>query len=252
MVFNTTAWPVSYFTGDLEVIEHALKGVLKLRYRGGTAIREAVYEAANRFIWFDDREDPCRRAVLVITDNMGRPTRSERSAVENLWEANALLSGLIVSNHAANISLPGLLAPLGVKRKGGIGGSVEKTAGDIISSNDLGSSFPEMIHRIRSRYSLYYRFPEGKPGAVRNVRVELSGQGQEHFHRRMSLLGRATRSATLTSVPDSPGVELRGTTIASSRRRNPAGLIKSLQNVRLLDCPASKVARLCLVQWRRG
>jgi len=78
--------------------------VLDLPFRGGTAIRSAIHDAANRFIWFDDRQDQCRRAVLIITDNLSLPNRSETSFVEDLWEADALLSGLIVRNIAANIT----------------------------------------------------------------------------------------------------------------------------------------------------
>jgi VWFA-related protein len=183
MVFNTQSRLVSPFTADSKATEHAISDVLSLRFRGGTSIRNAVYDAASRFIWFDDRQDQCRRAVLVITDNVGRPNRSEASVIENLSEADALLSGLIVRNLAANISVVGLLSPLGVKRPGGIEGIADKTGGDIISSDDLATSFPEMIRRLRSRYSLYYRVPENQVQRPRTVRVELSPETRQRFPR---------------------------------------------------------------------
>ncbi len=58
---------------------------------------------------------------------------------------------------------------------------MEKTGGDIIRSDDLGSAFPEMMHRLRSRYSLYYKLPEGKPGSVGNIHVELSADVRNRF-----------------------------------------------------------------------
>ncbi len=130
---------------------------------------------------FDDRQAQCRRAVLAVTDNVGIPGRSETSVIDTLREADALLSGLIVSNRLANLSLLGLLSPLGAKRPGGIEGIVEKTGGDVIYSDDLTTSFPEMIHRLRSRYSLYYRIPEQQAGPKRTVRVELSAEAKARF-----------------------------------------------------------------------
>jgi hypothetical protein len=181
MIFNTHSRPVSAFTSDSRTTEKAINHVLDLPFRGGTAIRNAVYDAANRFIRFDDRQDQCRRAVLIVTDNVGRPNRSETSVIENLWEADALLSGLVVRNIAANISVVGLLSPLGVKRPGGIEGIIEKTGGDMISSHDLAASFPEMIRRLRSRYSLYYRVPENQVEGRRTVRMELSPETRQRF-----------------------------------------------------------------------
>ncbi len=183
MVFTTRSRVISQFTADTKRTQQALQEVLSLRFRGGTAIRSSVYEAANRFIWFDDRQDQCRRAVLVITDNVGRPNRSEASVTANLWEADALLSGLVVRNLVANISVVGLLSPLGVKRPGGIEGIVEKTGGDIIYSDQLAASFPEMIRRLRSRYSLYYRIGENEAGRERTVKVELSAEALSRLPR---------------------------------------------------------------------
>jgi len=39
----------------------------------------------------------------------------------------------------------------------------------------------EMMRRIRSRYSLYYPMPEGKPGSWRSIRAELTHDAQERF-----------------------------------------------------------------------
>ncbi len=183
MVFNTHSRPVSPFTSDSKTTERAIQQVLELPFHGGTAIRNAVHDAANRFITIDDRKDQCRRAVLVVTDNVGIPNRTETSVVDNLGEADALLSGLIVRNLAANISVVGLLSPLGVKRPGGIEGIVEKTGGDVIASDDLATSFPEMIRRLRSRYSLYYRVPEDQVERQRTVHLELAPETMQRYPR---------------------------------------------------------------------
>jgi hypothetical protein len=60
-------------------------------------------------------------------------------------------------------------------------GITEKTGGDFIHSEDAGTAFEDSMHRIRSRYSLYYPLPEGKAGATRTIHVELAGEAaKEH------------------------------------------------------------------------
>jgi hypothetical protein len=39
----------------------------------------------------------------LSTDNFGKPTRSKASVVEHLWEADALLSGLVVTDRISNV-----------------------------------------------------------------------------------------------------------------------------------------------------
>ena len=180
MVFSSESQVVAPFSDDLDAVERAIERVLKLRFRGRTFIQAAVYDAANRFIYWGDRNHR-RRAVLIVTDNHGRPTRSKASVLEHLWEADALLSGLVVTDRVANVSIGGLLEQFGVKRPGGIEDFVENTGGDLIRSDDLVAAFPEMMHRIRSRYSLYYPLPKGDLDSVRTIRVELTAEAQQRF-----------------------------------------------------------------------
>jgi hypothetical protein len=44
----------------------------------------------------------------------------------------------------------------------------------MVRATDIDIFFPEMIRRLRRRYSLYYRLPEGATQGEREVRVELS------------------------------------------------------------------------------
>lgn len=177
MVFSTEARVVAPFSGDLGEAEEAIHRVLSLHFGGGTRIQDAVYDAANRFIQLANH-DRMRRAVLVVTDNLGIPARRKSAVIECLWEADALLSGLVVTNRTA---LKGLLAPLGATRPGGIEDLVEKTGGDFIRSDDLNTAFPEAMHRIRSRYTLYYRLPECEVGSLRAIDVQLSDRGRDRF-----------------------------------------------------------------------
>jgi VWFA-related protein len=171
MAFNDQTFMGTPFTGDPESIELDIEDVLKLRFGGGTLIQQAVDDAAVRMI--QEGRAHRRRAILIITDNLGVHTRREISVVCHLWEADAVLSGLIVR--------AGLLSRSLNHVGGGMEHIAEKTGGDAIRCDDPASAFSEMMHRIRIRYSLYYPMPEGKVGSFRSIRVELSPDAQTRF-----------------------------------------------------------------------
>ncbi|MEO8050276.1 MAG: hypothetical protein ABI833_07650, partial [Acidobacteriota bacterium] len=186
MTFTSTAAVVLPFTTDLESVEYSIQGILDHRFRGSTQIREGIYEAADYFI--GSERSPRRRAIVVITDNLGGHKRSEAAAVTNLWEADAVLSGIVTPRHIPR----GLPRPRGFpddpidpiaerlleRSSAGIDGIAQKTGGDALHSDAPGAALAEMMHRIRSRYSLYYRMPEGSPGSLRSIRVELSSKSK--------------------------------------------------------------------------
>jgi VWFA-related protein len=180
MVFNTRSSEVAGFTEDLDAVQRTIEeDVLHLRFGGGTRIQDAVDAAALRLM--HEPKSERRRAVLIITDNMGVRTRREQSVVTDFWEADALLSGLIVSNKLfRTIRTVGVvLGPQNLLMEAGMKGIAEKTGGDALSARDVGTAFQESMHRIRSRYSLYYAQPPGKPGTRRSIQVELARSAAE-------------------------------------------------------------------------
>lgn len=176
MTFNRRSREIAGFTEDLNAVEKTIEeDVLRNPFGGSTMIQASVDDAALRFL--HEPRSERRRAVLVITDNMGMRTRREQSVVRDFWEADALLSGLIVSNKKfRTIHTIGLImAPDMMLLEAGMKGIAEKTGGDAISAEDPGMAFQESMHRIRTRYSLYYAQPKGHPGSRRSIRVELTG-----------------------------------------------------------------------------
>jgi VWFA-related protein len=163
MVFNRKSRIVAPFSSNLEDVERAVQSVLGLKFGGGTHILAAVNDAA--LILLREPKRGCRRAVLIITDNYGLRTRSEKTVVRHLWEADALLSGLIVRNpgFAALHRYSSILAPQTRIMEQGMTGVAEKTGGETLTSDNPGPAFREMLHSIRHRYSLYYVMPRGKP-----------------------------------------------------------------------------------------
>ena len=182
MVFNTRTRVLSPFSEDLSAVERTIRDdVMGLRFGGGTLIQKAVDEAALRYL--HDPRTERRRAVLIVTDNAGLRTRREDAVVRDFWEADALLSGLIIRNRATQAArtIGTVIAPPTLLMHAGMKGIAEKTGGDAIASDDPGAAFPEMMHRIRSRYSLYYVMPPGTTGASRKIQVELSPEAQKRF-----------------------------------------------------------------------
>jgi Ca-activated chloride channel homolog len=182
MTFETHTQVIQPFTEDLEAVERSIHDdILGQRFGGGTLIQQAVDDAALRFL--HEKKSERRRAVLIITDNYGTRTRREESVVRDFWEADALLSGLIVRNpqfqtmHTVGV----ILAPQRLAMEAGMKGIAQKTGGDTLHSDDPSSAFREAMHRIRTRYSLYYGLPQGKPGAARTVHVELTPAAAKRY-----------------------------------------------------------------------
>ncbi|HEY2012475.1 MAG TPA: VWA domain-containing protein [Bryobacteraceae bacterium] len=182
MVFNSRSRLVAPFTEDLDAIDRAIRDdVLGGTFGGGTLIQSAVDAAALRFL--HEKRSQRRRAVLIITDNIGQRTRREESVVRDFWEADALLSGLIVPNPGAQAirTVATIMGPQNLLMQAGMKGIAQKTGGDAIRANDPAQAFQDAIHRIRSRYGLYYALPKSKPGTTRSIRVELAAEAARRF-----------------------------------------------------------------------
>jgi hypothetical protein len=100
MTFHDGSHVVASFSDDFEVVQQAINRILEFRFSGGTHIQDGVYDATKELISYGNR-DRSRRAVLVITDNLGLPAHHKAQILESLWEADALLSGLVVPNRTA-------------------------------------------------------------------------------------------------------------------------------------------------------
>jgi VWFA-related protein len=182
VVFNTHTRVIAPFTEDLEAVQRSIQeDVLGLRFGGGTFIQSAVSDSAKMLM--DQPRTARRRAVLVITDDMGQRTRRESTVVTELWEADALLTGLIVRSELVQTlhRINTITHPYLIGLQAGVKGIAQKTGGDFIHAGEAGQAFQESMRRIRQRYSLYYPMPDGKPGARRAIRVELTGDAAKRY-----------------------------------------------------------------------
>ena len=157
--FNADAWLIGEFTDDFDAVEKTVSRVVDLRYGGGTHILAAVDKAGE---YFHKHADPQRRhAILVLTDDDGQASASEKSAANHMWTV---------------ISVCGLIIPTPMSQRGreseeNMLGIANKTGGETADADDPGHTFREMLRSIRRRYSLYYAMPAGKAGAARKVEL---------------------------------------------------------------------------------
>jgi VWFA-related protein len=172
--FNADAWLMADFNDNLDAVEATVNRVVDLRFGGGTHILQALDMAGEHF---HKHADPQRRhAILILTDDDGQPSASEKSVVNHMWQDDILVCGLIIPT-------PG--SARGIGARGGIGedmlGVALKTGGETVDADDPGHTFREMLRRIRRRYSIYYATPNGKAGSTRKVQLDLSATARNRY-----------------------------------------------------------------------
>jgi VWFA-related protein len=176
MTFHSRSQIVATFTDDLDAVERTINvEVLAGKFKGGTRLLAGVDDAAKYFL--EQPRTGRRRAVLILTDDYGQRSRRPSTVVHRLWEADAILSGLIIRSGAGTaITTASMIANpvMGLAMREGMDGVADKTGGDTIKADDPGDAFRDAMRRIRLRYSLYYAMPAAQPGEQRQVKVELT------------------------------------------------------------------------------
>lgn len=140
----------------------------------GTNINPAIIDSA-RYLREQAGNKPGRRAIVILTDNEGLHYQvTDEQTIEALNAADAVLNAIVT---------PGAKPPE-QNRKGvtynpdftpaDVFNLAQATGGEVLKANKTGETFQEMMQRIRLRYSLHYRAPEGTPGQTRRVEVLLS------------------------------------------------------------------------------
>lgn len=175
MTFHSNSTLVAPFTEDLNAVARTINDeVVGGRFGGGTRLLAGVDDAAEYFL--REPRTQRRRAVLILTDNYGQRSRRASTVVHRLWEADAVLSGLIIRGAGETAVRTAMLvsSPLTMLIQEGMAGVAEKTGGDTIKADDAGDALRNSMRRIRLRYSLYYAMPPANPGEQRQIKVELS------------------------------------------------------------------------------
>jgi VWFA-related protein len=137
----------------------------------GTAINPAIIEAAKLL---DKDGSPGRRAILIVTDNLGINYQSnDELAVGYLLRADASLNAIVVGR-AIRPGPPKSgdnpdYTPADVFKL------AEVSGGEAVKAERAAASFGEMISRIRDRYTIAYHMPEGAAaGSFHRITVALT------------------------------------------------------------------------------
>jgi hypothetical protein len=170
---------ISDFTGDFDGAERSIGNqVLQREFNTGTnlcSIQRGFDGAAQQFLHYSNGNR--RRAIIVITDDLGAPTRTDTvtNTMHDFWKSNSVVLGVIVHIGASGFSI-------GPPYRGARY-AADKTGGTLLNTGDAAEGPHEMIHRLRSRYSLYYALPQGKPGKERKIRVQLAPDADKRYPR---------------------------------------------------------------------
>jgi hypothetical protein len=168
MAFTKTTAVTQPLTADLSTVAEGIRAATSLRIGLDTDINQALWSAAD---YLRGADGTARRAILIITDNM-QLTRVPDSLVnEQLSQAGALLDGLLLRGA---IPVPRVTHP-------GILGFARNTGGEVIEGNHPAGRLPEMIRRIKFRYSLHFKPVETTSPQPRRIRVELTPEARERY-----------------------------------------------------------------------
>jgi VWFA-related protein len=181
MAFDTRYWIVFPLTANIEwAAEQLSSRIPRTEFEGGTYILQALAGAAGYFKKLPPAQAR-RRTILVFTDNDGYGMDSPKGVLNSIWEANAVINGVVIPN-AETISRR--LGPFGWQRMDSpddINPMVDQTGGETIDASQDQNAFPDMLKRMRKRYTLYYAMPNAKPGEHRFVEVKLTDGVQRRF-----------------------------------------------------------------------
>lgn len=147
----------------------------------GTAMNEALLAACEYLSGL--RPFAGRRALIVLTDNGGLNEKSpDEEVLRRLGEVNAVLNAIVTKD-----AKPPAPPRAGVEMNPDYSFNdvfllARESGGEVLRA-DKPERLREMLERVRQRYGLGYRMPEGAPGEVRRVEVELAGAAREKYRR---------------------------------------------------------------------
>lgn len=186
MIFSKNGKLLNELTDNRPEILTTLRSLARMPdMPAGTGINASILDAIAAF-----RADASagkynprhRRAILILTDNWGLNYKlPDRLVIRNLHEENISLHAIVVGRvqkpkgkwgaEDDDIAEQLDFSPANVFRL------AQDTGGDIFTDLKKDSGLAEILGRIRTRYSLYFKPPAGvAAGAYRRIEVRLEGE----------------------------------------------------------------------------
>jgi VWFA-related protein len=171
------------FTDEMSLVVDELKRADYDENLGaGTNINDALLAAA-RYI-DKHTEDKGRRAVLIITDNLGLNYKSpDQPVIEALNDAETVLNAIVVGKGERPEPVPGGTYKNPDFTSPDVFRISEATGGEAVKADKAGKTFSTMIERIRTRYSLDYNMPQDAAKGFHRVEVKLAPEAAARYPR---------------------------------------------------------------------
>jgi VWFA-related protein len=119
--------------------------------------------------------DAGRKAVLILTDNLGLNYKSpDEPVIEALHSSSAVLNAIVVGEGRRPSPLSRQRAQNPDFTPPDVFTIAEQTGGEAVRADRAGEAFSRMIERIRTRYSIHYKMPESGKSGFRTIQVELT------------------------------------------------------------------------------
>jgi VWFA-related protein len=145
-----------------------------------TQINSAVVDAAHYMQQHADKTG--RRAILILSDNLSTSFQlTDGQVIRELNKADTVFNA-IVTGRAIRPNPPGpSMYPNRDFTPANVFHLAEETGGEWVKAEHADASFNDMIERIRNRYMLVYRAPDGAKGTFRHITVTLTADAKRRY-----------------------------------------------------------------------
>ena len=183
MVFAREAYLRKDFTNNMGEIATEIREAAADESVGtATNINDALLEAAK---YIEAKSgDAGRRALLVVTDNLGLNYKSpDEPVIDALHASGAVMNAIVVGKGRRPMKIetdrernPDFTPPDVFRIS-------EETGGEAVQVSKAGEAFERMIERIRTRYSIHYNMPSSGTPGFRRIEVELTPSAKLRYPR---------------------------------------------------------------------
>ena len=181
MLFARSSKVTQDFTSDFEAVSRQIGSAVGDKTLGSaTLLNHAIVAAANHF---EDTAPVGRRAILIVTDNLGLNYElNDEQVLKKLHSANAVMNAIVTgrakrpeADTKARYTNPDF-SPSNVFLLS------DETGGEAFRPERVDAALGSIFEKIRRRYALEYSAPpDGKPGAYHHIRVTLSPLGERKY-----------------------------------------------------------------------
>jgi VWFA-related protein len=183
MVFARDTHVRKDFIDDMSAVANEIRDAASDESVGtATNLNDALLAASD---YMEEKSgDVGRKAVLVLTDNLGLNYKSpDQPVIDAMHNSGTVLNAIVVGKgkrpnpeFASREKNPDFTTP-------DVFTIAEQTGGEAVKVDAAGEAFDRMIERIRTRYSLHYNMPDSGRAGYRKIDVELTPSAKLRYPR---------------------------------------------------------------------